>query len=110
MVMFHPDRSVSAPLHLIRVLSVGFSCSCGQHRTDATSRRDAFLIASQHQFASFVGGITAGQTVTTTCLACGARLGMPVSNSEGLMHDYAVWIKQPCSSCGKSPRQVVIDA
>lgn len=100
----------SSHSHLIQILARGFGCTCGHSRTDAASHHDAFRLAAQHQLAAFVKGVAAGQIVITSCLACKARMRMPESNSEGLMHDYAEWIGQPCPRCGRLPREVVADA
>jgi hypothetical protein len=101
---------VQTPAHLIKILSKGFSCSCGHHRMDATSKHDAIRLAAQHQLASFVRGVASDERTTTTCLGCGNKMVLPESNSEGLMHDYAAWIAQPCPSCGRAPREIVADA
>jgi len=96
--------------HLIQILSRGFGCSCGHNRTDATTHHEAVRLASQHQLAAFVRGVASEQFVVTTCLGCSGKLRMPESNSEGLMHDYAVWIGQACPRCGRAPREIAADA
>jgi hypothetical protein len=101
---------VQTPVHVIRILSNGFACSCGHNRKDAGSAHDARRFAAQHQLAAFVRGVASGQRVSTTCLGCGGTVAMPDSNSEGLMHDYAGWIAQPCPACGRAPREIVADA
>jgi len=100
----------SSHSHLIQILSRGFGCTCGHNRSDAASHHDALRLAAQHQLAAFVKGVAAGQIVTTSCLACKAKTRMPESDSEGLMHDYAEWIGQPCPRCGRAPKEVVADA
>jgi len=99
--------SESSHSHLIQILAAGFGCTCGHSRSDVLSRRDALRLASQHQLAAFVKGVAAGQIVITSCLACKAKMRMPESDSEGLMHDYAQWIAQPCPRCGRPPKEVV---
>jgi hypothetical protein len=101
---------VKSMTHLIKIVSKGFSCSCGHHSRDAASTHEAFRLAAQHQLAAFVRGVASGEPVTTTCLGCGNSLALPESNSEGLMHDYAAWIVQPCPSCGRAPREIVAGA
>jgi hypothetical protein len=100
----------SSHSHLIQILSRGFGCTCGHNRSDAASHHDALRLAAQHQLAAFVKGVAAGKFVTTSCLACKAKMLMPESDSEGLMHDYAEWIGKPCPRCGRSPKEVVAGA
>jgi len=100
---------VKSPAHVIKISSDGFACSCGNNRNDAASTHDARRLAAQHQLAAFVRGVASDQRATTTCLGCGNTLTLPESNSEGLMHDYAVWIAQPCPSCGRAPREIVAE-
>ena len=95
---------------MIKISGKGFACSCGHNRNDAASTRDARRLAAQHQLAAFVRGVASGQQATTTCLGCGGKLTLPESDSEGLMHDYAAWIAQPCPSCKRAPREIVADA
>ena len=103
-------QGMRTPAHVIKVLSDGFACSCGHNRNDATSAHDARRFAAQHQLAAFVRGVASGQRVTSSCLGCGNTLALPESNSEGVMQEYAVWIAQPCPSCGRAPSEIVADA
>ena len=102
--------SESSHSHLIQILARGFGCTCGHNRSDSESRHEALRLAAQHQLAAFVKGVAAGQIVTTSCLACKAKMRMPDSNSAGLMQDYAEWIGQPCPRCGRPPKEVVAGA
>ena len=95
--------------HLIQILARGFGCTCGHHDATAATRHDALRLAAQHQLAAFVRGVAAGHIVITSCFACKAKMPMPESNSEGLMHDYAEWIGRPCPRCGRAPRDVVAE-
>ena len=95
-----PDDPVR---HFLEITEGAVVCTCG-HRT-AGGRK----LAAQHQFAVFLLDAAHGTPAVTNCLFCGTELPMRAEDTDPMVA-YGIWLTQPCSNCGKPPRDAVAPA